>query len=968
MSPPNPIETFIETLQANGFDGDIETDLATRLLNATDNSVYQIMPLAVVMPKHAQDIQTLCQLIHQPEYKRLAVTARGGGTGTNGQSLSESIIVDCSKYMNGIGELNLEKGFVKVQPGVVLDQLNDFLRPRGVFFAPTLSTSNRATLGGMTNTDACGKGSLLYGKTSQHVLAITAVYSDGSQHTSQACSLDQLDKLKQQSSLLGNIYRQVDDTVCRCKQTIDQQFPTLTRFMTGYDLKHVYNDRRDEFNLNSILCGSEGTLAIITELTLKLTAIPKHTDLMVLQYESFELALQHAKQLLSIKPAAIETIDHTILECAKTDIIYDQVKNFVYTPSRTTAAINYVELVSNDNQQQQTKLQQLTQLIEQHDSPCFNATLATATQDIKNLWELRKKSVGLLAKTPGRRQPVSGIEDTVVPPEKLADYMKEFCALLDAHALKYGIFGHADTGCLHVRPAYDLTNPDDEKLYFEITEQVAELVQKYGGLMWGEHGKGMRSQYVPMFFGDKLYDELRKIKQAFDPHHQFNPGKIATPYNSNETVVSLQSTLRADYNRDIHPSDSEPYHKALSCNGNAACFNYDYNSAMCPSYKASRDRCYSPKGRATLLREWLRQKSMGVDEAFQDQVFDSMDHCLGCKACATGCPVNINIPNEKSKFLQDYYQFNSPSLADNMIIHSEIIAKHQSQWPRLSSAISKLPLFNWFTKTCFELTDLPIVSSPNLLQRIQHKNIASYDLSALQQLSPTDKHVVIIQDSLTSFYEAELVMDCLQLLQQLSFKPLLFNWFSNGKPLHVKGMRDDFKQLAQINADALSTISQLKLPMVGIDPSITLSYQDEYPDMLGPVKFRVQLIQQWLNQQPISLQAKSPDMPLLLLAHCTEATQSNQNTLAWQQLFNKFGLSLNIGQVGCCGMAGSYGYETKHLDNSKKLFDMSWQQHMSDDHVILATGFSCRCQIKRCSEQQPLHPISFLLEQLTAPS
>ncbi|MDF1760450.1 MAG: FAD-binding and (Fe-S)-binding domain-containing protein [Coxiellaceae bacterium] len=964
MSSSSPIESFLAALEAAGFDGDIETDLSTRLLNATDNSVYQIMPLAVVMPKHTQDIQQLCQLIHQAEYKRLAVTPRGGGTGTNGQSLSESIIVDCSKYMNNIGELNLDKGFIKVQPGVVLDQLNAFLKPHNVFFAPTLSTSNRATLGGMTNTDACGKGSLLYGKTSQHVLAITAVYSDGSLHTSQACSLEQLEKFKQQTNLLGDVYRQVDDTVCRCQSTIDRQFPKLTRFMTGYDLKHVYNDTRDQFNLNSILCGSEGTLAIVTELTLQLTPIPKHTNLMVLQYEDFDLALQHAKQLLSIQPGAIETIDHTILDIAKSDLIYDQVKNFVSTPSRTTAAVNYVEFVANDSQQLRDKQQQLTQLLEQHDNPCFNAALATEEHDIKHLWDLRKKSVGLLAKTNGRRQPVSGVEDTVVAPEKLADFIKEFRAILDEHNLRYGIFGHVDTGCLHVRPAYDMNNPEDEQLYFNIIAKVAELTKKYGGLMWGEHGKGMRSQYVPMFFGDELYDELRKIKQAFDPSHQFNPGKIATPYNSDETVVPLQSTLRANFNRDIHPSDYELYQKALSCNGNAACFNYDYNSAMCPSYKVSRDRCYSPKGRATLLREWLRQKSVGVDEDFQEQVFDSMDHCLGCKACATGCPVNINIPNEKSKFLQDYYQFNSPTLTDYMIIHSETIAKKQSEWPRLSRWLFQLPFANWISKKWFALADLPQVSAPNLKQLCQNQDINTYSLDALNHLKPEPQHVVLIQDSLTSFYEAPLVTDCLQLLQRLDFKPLLFDWFCNGKPLHVKGLRDDFKRLAAINNDTLSRIAQQQLPMVGIDPSITLSYQDEYPDILGSVDFTIQLIQHWLNQQQLSVQTQPTDKRIVLLAHCTESTQSNQNTLAWQQLFTAFGLNLQVAQVGCCGMAGSYGYETKHLDSSKKLFDMSWQQHMHNDHTILATGFSCRCQIKRFSDQQPQHPISFLLKQL----
>ena len=387
---------------------------------------------------------------------------------------------------------------------------------------------------------------------------------------------------------------------------------------------------------------------------------------------------------------------------------------------------------------------------------------------------------------------------------------------------------------------------------------------------------------------------------------------------------------------------------------------------MCPSYKVTRDRCYSPKGRATLIREWLRQKATGLDEEYLDQVFDSMNHCLGCKACATGCPVNINIPNEKSKFLHEYHQYNSHTLADHMIIQSEQIAHKQSQWPKLSRFLQQLPFSNHISKNLFNLVDLPLTSEPNLKQLCSMDAITLNSLDDLSELTPDNQHVVILQDTLTSCYDAPLVVGCVNLLKSLGFKPLLFDWFINGKALHVKGLRDDFKHLATTNAKTLSAIAQRKLPMIGIEPSITLTYSDEYTDILDSVDFEVSLLQNWLVQQTCEFPTLHSDKPLLLLLHCTESTQALQNTHAWQQLFKKFGLDIEIANVGCCGMAGSYGHEAHHAEQSKQLFEMSWQQHMNDDHIILATGFSCRSQIKRFSQHRAIHPMSFLIQQLSS--
>ncbi|WP_226594618.1 FAD-binding and (Fe-S)-binding domain-containing protein, partial [Microseira wollei] len=585
---------FLEALAKTPFSGEMRPDFASRLLMSTDNSIYQILPQAIVFPRTEEDLVHLFKLANQEPFKSIAFSPRGGGTGTNGQSLSPGMIVDCSKYMNQILELNLEQAWVRVQPGVVLDQLNAYLQPYGVFFAPSLSPSDRATIGGMINTDACGKGSRIYGRTSNHILALTWVLSDGTVARSQDISPATLSDFKQQSGRLGEIYRQVDEIVTSKREIIAQTFPKMPRFMTGYNLAKVY--QQENFNLNWILAGSEGTLAVITSAKLKLTPLPKSKQLLAIHYRCFDDALSAAETLLASEPAAIETIDEKILSLAKQDAIYYQVKEFV----ADAKAINLVEFTGVNIEEVKQKVSQIKL------EKATGYYLAQSGEEINDLWNLRKKGVGFLGNTKGERKPIPFIEDTAVPPECLASYIREFKALLTEYQLDYAMFGHVDVGCLHVRPALDMKAPNDEKLIRELSDKVVSLVRKYGGVMWGEHGKGFRSEYTPVFFGE-LYEELRKIKAAFDPDNRLNPGKIVTPFGSDAEVVKIESPLRGHFDRQVPASVRSEYAEAFSCNGNGACFNFNPDSVMCPSYKGTSNRIHSPKGRATLLREWWRQ-------------------------------------------------------------------------------------------------------------------------------------------------------------------------------------------------------------------------------------------------------------------------------------------------------------------------------------------------------------------------
>ncbi len=812
------LQRYLDTLLMRGFQGEIHVDRSTRLINATDNSVYQIVPQAVLIPRTETDIVTLFKMACLKENRKLTFVARGGGTGTNGQSLNDSIIIDCSKYLNQIIELNLEDGWVKVQPGVVLDQLNEYLRPHGVFFAPTVSPSNRATLGGMVNTDASGKGSLIYGKTSEHVMAITAVYADGSLHTSFPVNQDDLAALKAQQNFIGHIYREVDDAVRLHREVIKQQFPKLTRFMTGYNLAHVYPDEAEVFNLNAILTGSEGTLGVVTEIKLKLTKLPAFKRLFVLQYTDFYDALHDAEFLVNSQPHAIETIDAMILSLAKTDVTYPLIARFLETKGQQTGAINLVEFLGEDENELEEKIKKTESHWQKKSPIAFAYTLVRSPEDISKLWDLRKKCVGLLGKEPGARKPVSGVEDTLVPPSKLVEYVKEFRALLDAAGLTYGMFGHIDVGCLHVRPSLDLSNPHDEMLYHQLLDQVADLTKKYGGLMWGEHGKGFRSQYVELFFGPVLYPVLRRIKAAFDPFNQLNPGKIATPISSNERVVSITADKRGTFERQITPALRSEYEHAIACNGNGACFNYNVQDVMCPSYKATRDRRHSPKGRAALLREWVRlisTQKKGLNTPrwlnslfkkckqydFSHEVHEALAGCLGCKACVSQCPVNVDIPTMKSSFLSAYYSRYLRPIRDYFVAYSEQVMCFSANYlPRTTNFMMHNSVAKFILKK-IGLVDLPVLSWPSLKKQCHAHNISILYINNLETMTfDLQNSVVIVQDWLTSCYQAELVIDYYLFLQKCGYKVYLLEALAHGKTWHALGFLEKFYQIAKKNS------------------------------------------------------------------------------------------------------------------------------------------------------------------------
>ena len=995
---------FIETLKQQGFKGHLNPDYANRTVLATDNSIYQVLPQGVLYPKNTDDLVLIAQLSNEPRFKDVVLSARGGGTGTNGQSLTDGLIVDVSRHMNRILEINPDERWVRVQGGVVKDQLNAALKPYGLFFAPELSTSNRATIGGMINTDASGQGSVLYGKTRDHVLELTSVWLDGTLWQSGPIDDETLARIKQREDRVGEVHRLLDEIQQTRKEEIDACFPELNRCLTGYDLAHI-RDESGRFNLNSILCGAEGSLAFIAEAKLNVLPIPKYAALVNIKYDSFESSLRDAKALMEWEPTSIETIDSKVLNLAMGDIVWDTVRDYFPEKEGDPAiqGINLVEYTGDDEGELRARVERLCEHLQQvsgEPGKSFGYSVVYGAGEINKVWGMRKKAVGLLGNAQGQKRPIPFVEDTAVPPENLADFIMAFRKVLDDRGLAYGMFGHVDAGVLHVRPAIDMKDPAQETLIREITDEVVRLTQQYKGLLWGEHGKGVRSEYAPEFFGP-LYPVLQQIKGCFDPRNQLNPGKIATPMIEGAELLKIdQVPTRGQQDRQISEPVRAEYDSAMHCNGNGACYNYDPNDAMCPSWKGTRERIHSPKGRASLIREWLRlMAKQGVDVSaeaeqlrsrgflrtlpsrirntlarrkgdydFSNEVHEAMMGCLACKSCVGQCPIKVNVPDFRARFLEVYYGRYLRPAKDYLVGSLEYMIPSLSRFPAPYNWAMRNTLVKGVMRRLGGMVDSPVICTHSLKQGLDTRGIQWATPAVMAGLTDAQREraVVIVQDAFTSYFQTRLVLDIVDLLSALGFYVLVAPFMPNGKPLHVHGFMKAFDKAARRNADMLQAIAEEGLPLVGIDPSMTLTYRQEYKDVIEGELPPVQLIQEWLSTRldSLNLPVNLPANEYRLMAHCTEKTSAAPSLRQWQAIYAALGQKLDVVATGCCGMSGTFGHETQNLQRSKDIYELSWRGIVNQPEnkgKLVATGYSCRSQVKRFDDQQLPHPAQALL-------
>ena len=1004
-------QSFAQAVENAGFQGDIELGYADRTVLATDNSIYQLVPEGVFYPCSTEDLSRILQQAAKQEYHSIVLSPRGGGTGTNGQSLTSGFMVDTSRYMNRVLEINAKESWARVQSGVVKDYLNELAAKDGLFFAPELSTSNRATIGGMVNTDASGQGSVVHGKTRHHILELTSVLADGTVWTSSALEEEALDKLCQRQDRIGQIHQTVRQAHDDNKDQVEVIFPKMNRNLTGYDLANIRN-ANGKFDLNAVLCGSEGTLSMVSEIKVNLLPIPKTSALVLVFYDSFQESLRDAQNLMAVNPSSIETIDSRVLELAKSDSVWESVREFFPENSNDIDGINFVEFTGDtDNELNDGIARLITELNKNPDINHHGHQIVMGTANAKKIWAMRKQSVGLLGNMKGDARPIPFVEDVAVPPENLATFIEKFRALLDQYKLTYGMFGHVDSGVLHVRPAIDMKDPQQAVLIRPISDKVAALAQEHGGVLWGEHGKGIRSEYAPDFFAD-LYPVLQQIKSVFDPHNQLNPGKIATPASnsgiSDKKLLKIDGVqTRGELDRTIERNAYEAFTSGMYCNGNGACFNYDPNSSMCPTWKATLDRIESPKGRSSLVREWLRlQSAAGVDiaseahkvrqgglfyntmdkslnavdklrgkEDFSHEVYQALDNCMSCKSCAGQCPIQVNVPDLRSRFFELYHSRYPRPLKHHIAGMLENMLPALAKIKPVYNAAAGSKLINWASAKIIGLQDLPAITSTSPLNDSCRAGASVATPGLLDSLPESDlqRTVVIVQDAFTSFFETPVLTDLVELLVRLGYRPLVTPFQPNGKVLLVYGYLGRFEKVAIANGRELKELSQSGVSLVGIDAAVTLTYRDEYKEVMGDEAPDVQLLSEWFSGQADYIQSLNLDLhgDYKLLGHCTETTSVPAAPAQWGALYAACGLNLTYQPTGCCGMAGIYGHESRHQKTSGKLYEISWKGVVSDPEnrgKLVATGYSCRSQVKRMGDIRIPHPVQIILQLLKARS
>ena len=888
---------FLEALTSSNFSGEIEDRYAARLLVATDNSVYQRMPQAVLFPKSKEDVVEIFKLASRSEFKSVKFAPRGGGTGTNGQSLTDGIVIDMSRHMKKVWDFNPQERSIYVQPGVIKDELNELTAKENLFFSPELSTSSRATIGGMLSNDAAGQGSLVYGRTSEHILEVDVVLEDGSTAQFKPVSGDELKAKLALKNLEGEIYRTVYSLVKDNAAAIKQHFPKLNRFLTGYDLDHAYDPKSDTLNLCRLVCGAEGTLCTVVGAKLDLTVKPTYRALCVVKYENFDSALRHANALIKAGVFSVETVDSKVLNLAKKDPVWLSVKDYITdVEGAEISGVNIVEFNGMDTEKVKAFMLKLyDQTIKQSQKRqmgILGACIVETKEGIAAVYGMRKKAVGLLGSAAGAKKLVAFTEDTVVPPENLADYILEFRALLDGMNVTYGMFGHVDTGLMHVRPALDLTTDEDREKLVKISDGVVELVKKYGGQMWGEHGRGYRSCYGEVFFGE-LYPLARKVKAAFDKDNRLNPGKICVPFgNETDKLVAVDDPMRGDLDRTIDIRVRDSFDGAMNCNGNGQCFSYSTASLMCPSYRYSKDHVKSPKGYSGLMREWLRLMSeRGVDinaaeekltiEASRERTFkescvaavsyvgnlfertyntlferEDFNHeylghvatCLSCKSCKTQCPAHVNSAELNSRFLNFYYsRYLRPSM-DFLCMNAERTNPLMARVPRLSNALLQNSLSKLLVENIFKFVDLPKFNERTLRQQAKDANI---QVLTAKEAEARAAHydVIVVSNAFTASYEADGLIDLAKLVRSMGFKVAILKPYTNGKLLVIRGARAAFIRKARPQAERLARLNAKGLTLVGFDPALTICYRDEYKSLIPNCPdFNVMLPEEWLKQ------------------------------------------------------------------------------------------------------------------------
>ncbi|MDO9372304.1 MAG: FAD-linked oxidase C-terminal domain-containing protein [Gammaproteobacteria bacterium] len=975
LIPTNPSPAFDRFRQE--LRGEVYTDVLSLGLYATDASMYQIPPLMVVVPRDRADALRAVRLCGE---LGLPVLARGGGTSLTGQSVGEAVILDVSKHLNHLLELNLEEGWVRVEPGLVCSELNALLRPHAVQFAPDPATANRANIGGMIANNAAGMRSIRYGMTIDHVLALDMALATG-----EVLNLDPLDagQLAAKCALPdreGVIYRGLRDLMIRHADEIRARYPKVIRRSGGYALDALLD--ADPWNLTKLICGSEGTLGVILEAKLRLTPLPRHSALCLAHFDSLDTSLRAAALIVAEGPSAVELIDGVILRQARahplTRDVCAQIKS-------DPGAVLVIEVQGDDSGAVMTHIHRIADGLS---GSAYAAPVMTEPQAVQQVWQLRSSALGLMTTVPGTKKPVPYIEDAAVPPEVLADYVAEVLAVCRKYNQPVSMFGHVSVGLIHIRPLHDLHQSADIARMAQIQEEVFPLVQKYGGSWSGEHGDGIvRGGYNRRFFGDALYGAFQEVKQFFDQEGRMNPGKVIdTPpldshlrFGPGYQPLTVQSGFH-------YRAQGGMLAAAEQCTGVGACRKTQVG-VMCPSYAATRDEVHSTRGRANALRLALTGQ-LGPEALGSNELKAVMDLCVGCKGCKGECPNSVDMARLKSDVLYQHQMRHGVPLRARLFGHLSGIARLASgpQAPLVNALMGSAPMRGLMERILGidSKRTLPPYTSQRLSRWFVQRpsgGIATEQGRVRDTVIHMRSHrVVLFNDTYTEHYLPQVGRAAIEVLEAAGYQVELATLGDSQRSVISQGLLDQAKRDGTRLFQRLDALLADGVPLLVCEPSCATALADDLPDLLDDtalahrVASRVQMLDRFLEQElaadrctlPWKVPETAAPRRFLVHGHCHQKTLDG-GRWTHRLLARIPGAIVVDTEAGCCGMAGAFGYEAEHAELSRIIFGQRLLPRLVESSTgtrVVTNGFSCRHQIADLSERQPGHVMEIIRDFL----
>jgi FAD/FMN-containing dehydrogenase/Fe-S oxidoreductase len=940
-------------------EGEVRFDRYSRLLYATDASMYEIEPVGVVIPRHKGDVQAVIEVANR---FNVAVLPRGGGTSLAGQTVGHAIVLDFSKYMNRLLEVNQDELWCRVQPGLVQDELNAHVRPMALLFGPDTSTSNRATIGGMIGNNSAGAHSLTYGKTLDHVLELTVYLSDGSEVTLKDLSSEALQSKSKADSLEGQIYRAISRLAQEHRSEILARYPKIMRRVSGYNLDEFVKPQ--PFNLSRMIVGSEGTLACVVEAKMRLVPKPKWTALDVIHFRDDIEALEASQAILETAPYALESTDKMILDLARGNIVQSRRLGFVQGNPNSLLMVEYAGETEEAVKEQVYELERLRKA----HGIGYAGTLAFKPEEVRAIWGVRKSGLGLLLGIKGDKKPIAFVEDTAVEPAKLPEFIRRFREILTRHNAIAGYYGHCSVGCMHVRPFINLKEESEVKKMTAIAAEILELVLEFHGALSGEHGDGLaRSHFNERLYGPALYDAFRQIKRAFDPKSLMNPGKIvdAPPMVESLRVSPTYRTWQPETVLDF--AGQGGFAAAVEmCSGMGEC-RKKLDGTMCPSYMATLDEEHSTRGRANALRAVLSGKAP-MEDFTGKRLYEVLDLCLECKACKAECPSNVDMAKLKYEFLHHYHRANGLPLRNRLFGRIERLNRWGSRLAPLSNWLANSRTNRWL------LERLAGIDSRRPLPRFAGESFEDWFRGHVSKGKEIRAQVILFHDTFNSFNTPSVAIAATRLLEHAGYRVTLAQKRCCGRPMISKGMLEEARENAAWNVRCLSPFAQRGIAIIGLEPSCLLTLRDEYLDLLRSEEARLVASQSFLLEEFLLREREAGNISLsftkngpnaLLHGHCHQkalvGTAPTIEALRWA------GFDVTEVDSGCCGMAGSFGFEKEHYDLSLAIANRRLVPAVraADASVeIVASGISCRQQIEHLTGRKAKHPAEVLWESL----